>query len=181
MAPDTERENRSAFWCGSFSEVIQAMSCTENEGFSPVAIDHGRNPRNYGPLREFNGHGRVTGPCGDTMEMWLLVRKGRLDRTSFTTDGCVSSLACGSMTTVLAQHKVMDDLARLSQRDILEALGAIPARHRHCALLAVNTLKAACADFTRRRDAVQENGEAGGETSQTKPQAARGVALPRRE
>ncbi len=26
-----------------------------------------------GPLAHFNGHARITGPCGDTMEFWIRV------------------------------------------------------------------------------------------------------------
>lgn len=112
--------------------------------WSPTVIDHAQHPRNCGPLKTFNGHARITGPCGDTMEFWLLVRGDKLERVSFTTDGCGPSRACGSMATCLARGKSVDEAAALGQQDILDALGGLPEEVKHCALLAAVTLKAAC-------------------------------------
>lgn len=127
------------------------MECTHLEGFSAVARDHASHPRNRGPLRDFNGHARITGPCGDTMEFWLAAQNGKVARISFITDGCGSSLACGSMATSLAEGKCVEDAAAQEQKDILDALGGFPPEFEHCALLAANTLKAACEDYLNRQ------------------------------
>ena len=120
------------------------MGCIDLKGFSEIARDHAAHPRNYGPLQSYDGHARITGPCGDTMEFWLTVRKGKVKRASFITDGCGSSLACGSMATSLAEGKDVKDAAALQQKDILDAFGGFPLESEHCALLAANTLKVAC-------------------------------------
>ncbi len=127
------------------------MDCMDHQSFSPTAQDHAKNPRNYGPLDEFDGHARVTGPCGDTMEFWLVVNNGRADAATFITDGCGPSLASGSMATCLANGKSIDEILALRQQDIIVALGGLPKESEHCALLAVNTLQAACADYQRHR------------------------------
>jgi ATP-binding protein involved in chromosome partitioning len=132
------------------------MECTHLEGFSAVARDHAVHPRNHGPLRDFDGHARITGPCGDTMEFRFAVGNGKITRVSFTTDGCGSSLACGSIATSLAEGKRIEDAAALKQKDILDALGGFPSEFEHCALLAANTLKAACEDYLHRRKGSQE-------------------------
>ena len=124
-----------------------SMGCGELEGFSVVARDHAARPRNRGVLEEFNGHARITGPCGDTMEFWISVHDGTVTAASFVTDGCGSSLACGSMATELAKGRRVEEAAGVRQHDILQALGGLPPEFQHCALLASNTLKAACADF----------------------------------
>mgnify|MGYP001424684320 CR=1 FL=1 len=117
---------------------------------SPVAREHAHSPRNYGPLATFDGHGRVTGPCGDSMEFWIVVRNDRVERVSFTTDGCISARACGSMATTLSEGRSIEEAATLDQRSILDALGGrFP--DEHCALLAANSLKAACADWQRQQ------------------------------
>ena len=95
------------------------MEYIDFEGFSAVARDHSTLPRNHGPLAAFDGHSRVTGPCGDTMEFWLAVRGGKLAKASFITDGCGSSLACGSMATCLAEGRRIEDAMVLRQQDIL--------------------------------------------------------------
>jgi Mrp family chromosome partitioning ATPase len=130
------------------------MECIDLNGFSEVARDHAAHPRNYGPLQGFDGHARITGPCGDTMEFWLTVRKGKVKRASFITDGCGSSLACGSVATSLAGGKDVKDVAALQQKDILDALGGFPMESEHCALLAANTLRAACEDYLKRQRAA---------------------------
>jgi nitrogen fixation NifU-like protein len=127
------------------------MGCEDIETFTGTAREHARNPHNHGLLSDFNGHARITGPCGDTMEFWVDVRNGIVERVSFITDGCASSLACGSMTTCLAKGKRCEEAVALRQQDILVALGSLPSEFEHCALLAVNTLKAACANYQERR------------------------------
>lgn len=122
------------------------MECIDLERFSATARDHAVHPRHHGPLEVFDGHACVTGPCGDTMEFWLLARSGKVENVSFITDGCGPSLACGSMAVCLVEGKRVEDAAGLRQQDILEALGGLPKESEHCALLAANTLKAACDD-----------------------------------
>jgi len=119
------------------------MADDEGAALSPPAADHARRPRNYGPLSAFNGHARITGSCGDTMEFWLLVRRDVVEKASFTTDGCASSLACGSVATCLAEGARLEDVASLSQADVLRALGGLPEGTEHCALLAAMALRAA--------------------------------------
>jgi len=128
------------------------MGCSECAGFSETAREHAASPRNYGALAKFDGHGRITGPCGDTMDFWVAVDNGRVVRVTFSTDGCGSSRACGSMATTLAEGRGVEEAAALRQQDILEALGGnFP--EDHCALLAANTLKAACEDALGRIEA----------------------------
>ena len=128
--------------------------------YSAVAIDHAQNPRNVGPLDAWSGNARITGPCGDTMEFWLQVHAGRVQRLSFMTDGCGSSIACGSMTTELITGKTVDEAYGIEQKDVLDALGGFPEETRHCALLAANTLRAACEDFIKSDSPEHEGGVA---------------------
>ena len=118
---------------------------------SPLASERFIRPRNYGPLEQCDGHARITGPCGDTMDFWLRVRDGRIARVSFTTDGCGPSRAAGSMATELTMGKPLTEAAQIGQADILAALGGLPRDWEHCALLAANTLKSAIADLGKRR------------------------------
>jgi len=117
--------------------------------YSAVAVDHAQNPRNVGGMNSCNGHARITGPCGDTMEFWLRIREGRIQQANFATDGCGSSAACGSMTTELVTGKAFDEAYGIEQKDVLDALGGFPEETQHCALLAADTLRAACEDFIK--------------------------------
>jgi len=117
---------------------------------APQAAERSDNPRNYGPLEKWNGHARVTGPCGDTMEFWVQVEEKRIIRAGFTTTGCGPSRAAGSMATELAVNRPLREAGFIEQADILGALGGLPKDSEHCALLAANTLKAAIRDYLSR-------------------------------
>jgi ATP-binding protein involved in chromosome partitioning len=119
--------------------------------FYLTARRHAKDPHNLGPLEKFNGHARITGPCGDTMEFWLQAHAGRIEKISFITDGCDPSVACGSMTTCLAEGKTLEEAKNITQKDVLAALEGLPEDHEHCALLAANTLNAACNDYLTRQ------------------------------
>ena len=105
------------------------------------------NPRNLGDMSDADGFGRVTGSCGDTMEIWLKVNSGTIADASFMTDGCGTSIASGSMVTELAKGRSVSEARRISQQDVLSALGGLPKESEHCALLAADTLKEAIRDY----------------------------------
>ena len=73
-------------------------------------------------IENADGHARIKGPCGDTMEFWLKAQGDKLGRVSFITDGCGSSLACGSMTTTMAEGRSIEEVFALGQEEILGAL-----------------------------------------------------------
>jgi len=115
--------------------------------YSETTIDHAMNPRNIGNLKDADGFAKVTGPCGDTMEIWLKVRNGTVSDAGFMTDGCGTTIASGSMVTELAKGKSVSQALRIGQEDVLFALDGLPEESKHCALLATNTLKAAVKDY----------------------------------
>jgi nitrogen fixation NifU-like protein len=115
--------------------------------YSETVIDHAMNPRNLGDIQDADGFARVTGPCGDTMEVWLKVKNNTITDINFMTDGCGTSIASGSMMTEMAKGKSIGEASKISQRDILNALGGLPEESEHCALLSANTLKVAIRDY----------------------------------
>jgi len=127
-----------------FQELIKAEM---RKIYSEIAIDHSMNPRNLGGMEDADGLAKVTGPCGDTMEIWLKVKNGTIADAAFMTDGCGTSIASGSMVTELAKGRSIAKAQRTSQQDVLNALGELPEESAHCALLAADTLKAAIKDY----------------------------------
>jgi len=109
-------------------------------------IRHGRNPENMGKISDANGHSRVEGVCGDTMEMWIKVGPdGTVGEIGFMTDGCISSRACGSVAACIAKGRDIDGIFEISPADVLRELEG--ALEKHCAILAVSTLHRAVADY----------------------------------
>jgi nitrogen fixation NifU-like protein len=133
-----------------FEELIEAEM---RKIYSETTIDHSINPRNVGSLEDADGFAQVTGLCGDTMEIWLKVKDGTIAQAAFYTDGCGTSIASGSMVTELAKGKSITDAQKISQQNVLDALGGLPDESKHCALLAANTLKEAVRDYlTMKRE-----------------------------
>jgi nitrogen fixation NifU-like protein len=131
----------------SFKELEQSVMEDMKTVYSEKTIDHFLNPRNLGEITGPDGFGRITGPCGDTMEICLKVRDSRVMNASFWTDGCGPSIASGSMVTELAKGKSITEASKITQDDVLDALGGLPEESLHCALLAANTLKEAIKDY----------------------------------
>jgi nitrogen fixation NifU-like protein len=131
----------------SFKELEQSIMAEMKKVYSEKTIDHFLNPRNLSEIPAPDGFGRVTGPCGDTMEICIKVSDGRVMNVSFWTDGCGPSIASGSMVTELAKRMNVSEAQRISQHDVLAALGGLPEESEHCALLAADTLKEAIKDY----------------------------------
>jgi len=94
------------------------------------------------------------------MEFWLLVEGGRIVDASFTTDGCGSSLASGSVTATLAIGKTLAEAFAMEQRTVLTVLGGLPKADEHCALLAVTTLQAACRVYSESQSSSATGADA---------------------
>ena len=131
----------------SFKELEQSVMEDMRAVYSEKTIDHFLNPRNLGGIPAPDGVARITGPCGDTMEICLKVTDGRVMNASFWTDGCGPSIASGSTVTALAKGKSLSEAQKITQQDVLDALGGLPEDNLHCALLAANTLKEAIKDY----------------------------------
>jgi len=127
-----------------FEELIKAEM---SKVYSEIAIDHAMDPRNAGDMENADGFAKVTGPCGDTMEVWLKVKDDIITEVTFMTDGCGTSIASGSMVTEMAKEKSIAEARKISSQDVLNALCGLPEESQHCTLLAANTLKAAIRDY----------------------------------
>ncbi|GBC59752.1 hypothetical protein DENIS_0693 [Desulfonema ishimotonii] len=99
---------------------------------------------------EADGRARVTGSCGDTMEMCLTFASGRVVRTSRRTDGCGYSLNCILAATRLAVGRSPAEILDIDADTIGKAAGGLPEDHRHCATLAARTLHEAVDHYMKR-------------------------------
>ena len=112
--------------------------------YSEALRDHLADPRNAGTLEDADADVELTNPvCGDRLRLTLRVRAGRVREARFLAYGCPPTLACGSALTELIQGKTLAEAARLTREELTSALGGLPARKRHAAALAVETLRAA--------------------------------------
>ena len=102
-------------------------------------------PANFGPLRNANGNARITGPCGDTVEFWLIGDANEIAEASFTTDGCEFSMRAASTVAFMVEGMPLEAARALSESDVLSALEDFPEDSRHCIELSLNVMHAALA------------------------------------
>ena len=119
--------------------------------YSSEALERWINPDNIGPIENPDAYGRLTGRCGDTMEIFLDFQEDRVKNATYMTDGCASSNMCGSFTAAMTMGKNPDELAEITGEDVLNKIGKIPEEDRHCAFLAAETLHKALDAFMKKQ------------------------------
>jgi len=114
---------------------------------SEKVIEKWMRTAHMGEMEESHGYGKVRGPCGDTIKIFLKIHDEKITDATFVTDGCAATIAAGSMACELVIGKNIKDALTINQELILETLGGLPQERIHCALLASNTLKEALTDY----------------------------------
>lgn len=103
--------------------------------YSATTLDHFQHPRNVGRLPGASAVGRVDDPATETtVEIYVLVERGRVVRATFRTLGCSACIAASSVATELLTGRDVED-GPPSEGDILGALDGLPPEKRYCASL----------------------------------------------
>jgi nitrogen fixation NifU-like protein len=102
-------------------------------------------------MQNCHASARVTGTCGDTMEIYLKFAHDRVEAASFFTDGCAASVICGSVAAELALGKDPDALTGVRGDDVVAEIGRLPQKDRHCADLAAAAVQEALSDYMKRQ------------------------------
>lgn len=122
------------------------------ESLGEKGFERWQNPRYTGRMEAPDGYARVTGSCGDTMEIFLKFKDGRVSGASYLTDGCASSNVCGSFASELALGRDPDGLTDINGEAVLKMIGRLPDEDRHCADLAAAAVQEALSDYMKKED-----------------------------
>ena len=128
---------------GIVDDIEQRIEQQERKKFSAKVLNEFKDPKNLGRLDQPDCISSITGKCGDTMEFSINILDDKISEIRFITDGCGSSIACGSMTTRIALGMSVDQALKITDQDVLTSLDGLPQENRHCAKLAVDTLRKA--------------------------------------
>jgi nitrogen fixation NifU-like protein len=119
-------------------------------------MDHFRNPRNVGVIEDANGIGEVGNvKCGDIMKMYLKIEDDIVKDVKFETFGCGSAIASSSMATELIKGQPLEEVRKLTNQAVTEALDGLPAHKLHCSVLAEEAIAAALEDYEKRKGAAE--------------------------
>ena len=116
--------------------------------YTETVMDHFQHPRNVGAIENADGVGEVgNAKCGDIMKLYLKIEDGVIKDAKFETFGCGSAIASSSIATTMIIGKTIDEAMRLTNREVVDALGGLPAHKLHCSVLADESIKAAIRDY----------------------------------
>ena len=116
--------------------------------YSDTFRDHLAHPRNAGELAGANATAEESNPvCGDRLRLSLHIRNKRIEAARFLAYGCPPTLACGSALSEIVQGMPLEDAMKLSRKEIVDAVGGLPAHKQHAAALAIAVLRAAIRDL----------------------------------
>ena len=125
--------------------------------YTETVMDHFTHPRNVGEIPDADGVGEVgNAKCGDIMKMYLKIKDDRIEDAKFETFGCGSAIASSSMATELIKGKTVDEALAVTNKQVVDALGGLPAYKLHCSVLAEEAIKAAIADYYHRQGIEME-------------------------
>ena len=121
--------------------------------YSEKVMDHFQHPRNVGEIENASGVGTVgNAKCGDIMRIFLDIDDEThiIRDCKFKTFGCGAAVATSSMATEMVKGKTIEQALEIKNTQIAEEL-ALPPVKIHCSILAEDAIKAAVADYRKKR------------------------------
>ena len=126
---------------GSVREMLSGS------GYSQKAIDLYLEQANMGSLSDADQVSELTGPCGDTMKVYLKVEEGRIQDAKIQVLGCPGAVASAMVAMDLAKGRTVEEALEIKDRDIVRILEELPEQKVHCVRLAVKALEKALRDY----------------------------------
>ena len=124
---------------------------TNSSLYTEKVMEHFMNPHNMGEIQNADAVGEAGNPvCGDVMFLYLKVKNNRIEDIKFKTLGCAAAIATSSMVTDIAKGKTLDEALKITNKQVAEELGGLPAVKMHCSVLAQQALKNAIENYRKK-------------------------------
>ena len=138
---------------------VQSYDAGKSWVYSEKVREHFFKPRNFVLDQNYkaDGMGEVGSPaCGDLMRMWIKVdeKTKKIKECKWMTFGCASAIASTSMLSVMVTEKggmTIERALKIKPQDIIKRLSGLPDRKIHCSVLGDQALRAAIADYLKKR------------------------------
>jgi nitrogen fixation NifU-like protein len=137
-------------------KFLQELQETMLDGYSEKLKNEFLNPVNIGKIEDSDSYASITGACGDTIEMYAVIRDGRISDIKFMIDGCGPTIACSSYVARTVKGRTIKEAMQIKPEDVDRYFEGLPEEHKHCAKLSVLALGALIENY---RDNLEETGE----------------------
>lgn len=101
----------------------------------------------FGRMNDPTASGVINGPCGDSMEFYLVIEDDVIRDLRYYTEGCEDTRACGKAVAERTIGKEIVDALSISAGEIIRSGECKTEEGRHCAILAVSALYRAIVDY----------------------------------
>jgi len=119
--------------------------------YSEKVLEHFTNPQNVGEIEDPDAVAEVGNVvCGDAMKLFLKVKDDVIEDIKFKTFGCGAAIASSSIATEMVKGKTIDEALKITNKDIVEALGGLPAQKIHCSVMAAEAIKKAIEQYRQK-------------------------------
>ena len=106
------------------------------------------SPSNVGELENANVVGTVgNATCGDIMKIFMVIEDNVIQDVSFQTFGCAAAIATSSVATRMVKGKTVEEALQITNAQVVEELGGLPAQKIHCSVLAEEAIKEAIHNY----------------------------------
>ena len=121
--------------------------------YSEKVMDHYRNPRNVGKIDNADAIGEAGSlACGDSLKIYLKIENGIVTDAKFQTFGCGSAVASSSILTEMIIGKTVEEVKKITNKDIAEQLGGLPPEKMHSSVIRYEALKDALGTYDKLTD-----------------------------
>lgn len=116
-----------------------------------------QHPKNTGEIRGASGVGTVgNASCGDIMKIYLKIDENEIiTDAKFKTFGCAAAIVSSDVAVSLIKGKSIDDALKVTNQDVLDVLGEMPAHKIHCSVLAQEAIEEAIKDYRKKQLKLQ--------------------------
>ena len=121
--------------------------------YTKKTINHFLKPQNIGKIAKPDGYAQIGNMvCGDQLDFFLKVEKGKIKDVKFLSFGCASNIATASILTEKVKCLTIEEAKNYNWKQIVKELGGLPNQKVHCSVMAVEGLQKAIKDYEKRSD-----------------------------
>ncbi|MFA6513998.1 MAG: iron-sulfur cluster assembly scaffold protein [Patescibacteria group bacterium] len=116
--------------------------------YTKKTVDNFLKPKNIGKIANPDGYAQIGNMvCGDQLDFFLKIEKGKIKDVKFLSFGCASNIATASVLTEKVKGMTVAEAKKYPWQKIVDDLGGLPHQKVHCSVMAVDGLKKAIADY----------------------------------